>query len=847
MEKDPDSSYVYFNLGTAFTETGLLAKAKQSLERFFELEGAKVPDPALPPGAMDHTLALAHHSLGRVDRDLGVFEEAAEHLRKAIKMSPRPDAPLLNDLGTTYMLLKNNEKALKALKRAIAIDPKYDDAYVNIANVYSDMKDHEESAVWFRRSFTVSTKKHAGRFASYLHELQCLGDWSEYYENFSKLRAMIAADAKAQASDDRRRELAQELPKRNTGYAVGPLTALMLPFTAAEVQEIASMYVVKFRKDRPDLQAMTSWPKSGDGSGVKPARLRVAYYSANFGHHVAASTIQGVFGQHDRSKFEIWAISAGKNDGSPTYKRIQREAEHHVSLENVPYLEQAQRISELGLHILIDMDGYTQGTKRELFSIKPAPLQVLLMGYVGTTGDSVFDYTVADAVTLPPEQGRWLTEGAALQPGTYFVSDYRTSFADQLPRIEHESRAKRGLPEEGTLFCNFNRHRKFDPLIFHAWMLILERAPGSHLWLLEFDDAKDRMLALAREHGIDAERFIFAGRYPAEEHLAVKSMCDLFLDSPVYNAHTTGTDALWAGVPVLSLPLDRMSSRVSASLILNYSPGGATKECDMEALVASSVESYIATAVRVHEDKEWAQSLRKCVEAGRYADRSIFDLAAWVSGFERSLEAMWEAKQAQRGRVHLVPSSQGSAAPPRRPVVVTQAEATTSKKSATSGGAATTAASSSSSSSSPSSKKPKRKKTVSVEVQVSEDADEDEVERVVREVVAERFGTHSTPKAAPSKPAPAKPAKAGLDALDEAWEEAQEIAEAVKKDTSKDKKKPAEVKKPTPAPPPAPKATPPPPPPPPPPPKPTPTKKKPSSPSQEEFALDDGDPNSTFF
>lgn len=368
--------------------------------------------------------------------------------------------------------------------------------------------------------------------------------------------------------------------------------------------------------------------------GSSVTRLRVGYISANFAHHVAASHNQCIFGGHDRSIIEVFAISMGDDDGSPTRKRIMRDSEHFLDIADLPYLAQAQRIKALGLHILIDLDGYTQGTKREIFVQKPAPIQMLLMGYVGTTGDPSFEYTVGDPYVLPAHGAQHLVEKAVIMPNSYFVNDYVTTFSDHLEKIPSMKRSDFKLPEDATIFCNFNRHRKFDPMIFKVWMMILERTPGSVMWFLEFDDAKTRMVDRARELGISEDRFIFAPRYPPENHLAVKSLCDLFMDSPVYNAHTTGTDAMWGGVPVLTLPLDRMASRVSASLVAGL--GCAPKD-----LIAESVEDYIRVAVRVHEDKEYRRKLRECVEDAR-ENSTLFNTQRWIYNWERGLQAAWE-------------------------------------------------------------------------------------------------------------------------------------------------------------------------------------------------------------
>jgi protein O-GlcNAc transferase len=243
-----------------------------------------------------------------------------------------------------------------------------------------------------------------------------------------------------------------------------------------------------------------------------------------------------------------------------------------------------------------------------------------------------------------------MTDKALYMPHSYFVSDYKKSFSDQLALIPGVTRARAGLPSEDEypmVYCNFNRHRKFDPVIFRAWLVILKRVPQSVLWLLDFDMGKDRMRAIAQDAGIDPDRIVFVARYHQHEHLALKSICNLFLDNPVYNAHTTGTDTLWAGVPILTLPLDRMVSRVAASLITAI---GCADNVGGSGLVAESLTGYVETAVRIGSDPALAARLRKCVVENRES-APLFDLPRWVADFEKLLQAAWEVDAAMgRGR-----------------------------------------------------------------------------------------------------------------------------------------------------------------------------------------------------
>ena len=633
------SSNVYFNLGSAYRGMNQNVKAVGAFRKYIELvegEGREM-DP--------YSASIVHQHYGSALRQVGDLPQAIRELELAVQYAPR-EGLMWNELGCCYMLAEKHEKAIEPLKRAAELLPGNPDPLTNLANTYMDMRRYREAVVQFERAIKVDQNWNAGKMANILYAKQCLADWDDMERRFGELRArtheMVDGGFVAHPP---------EAGHQLEGRVVGPMTALMLPFNISEQLDIATYYAASIRNERADLLANFRpdyRPPLAARSGRVP-RLRVGYISANFGYHVASLTIQGVFGAHNRDRVEVVAIALNPTDPSKLRKRIERESDRFVDLSGLSSVAMIERLYELDLHVLIDMDGYTTGTRRELLMAEAAPVQLLLMGYCSTLGDESVQFLAADRYTIPAHLAPFYSEKILYLPNSYFVNDYANNDAQVLVDTRdgppaHLSRADYGLPEDGIVYCNFNRHRKFDPITFGVWMRILRAVPNSVLWLLEYDDGMDKMRRYAREHGVNPNRLVFHERFPFEEHLQIKSLADLFLDSPVYNAHTTATDSLWSGVPILALLLDRMASRVAAS---------TAAAADTPDLIAESYEEYFDLAVQYAADEDFRESAKFRVRQSR-VEGPLFDLGQWTSDFEDLLLAAYESEAASGKPMHII-------------------------------------------------------------------------------------------------------------------------------------------------------------------------------------------------
>jgi predicted O-linked N-acetylglucosamine transferase (SPINDLY family) len=367
--------------------------------------------------------------------------------------------------------------------------------------------------------------------------------------------------------------------------------------------------------------------------GARP-KITLGYLSADFFAHATAFLVAELLEKHDRERFQVFGYSFGPDDGSPMRRRLQIAFDRFVDLKDASFTASAERIAADEVDILVDLKGYTRDARPQILALRPAPVQVNYLAYPGTMGVPFMDYLLADEFVIPPDQQPFFTEKVVYLPGCYQVNDSRREIAPHTP-----SRADCGLPQEGFVFCGFNNSYKITPEMFSVWMELLKAVPGSVLWLLEsnrFAPANLRREAEARQ--VAAERLVFAPRMPLPEHLARHRLADLFLDTFPVNAHTTASDALWAGCPVLTVAGQTFVSRVAGSLL---------RTVGLPELVANSFDEYHAMALRLARDGELLAGLRARLEANRMTSR-LFDAGRFARNIEEAYRMMWEIRASGR-------------------------------------------------------------------------------------------------------------------------------------------------------------------------------------------------------
>ena len=354
-------------------------------------------------------------------------------------------------------------------------------------------------------------------------------------------------------------------------------------------------------------------------------RLTVGYLSADFHSHATAYLAAELFELHDRARFEIVAYSVGPNDGSPIRRRLEAGFDRFHHLAGQPPAVIAEQITADGIDILVDLKGWTRDARPDVLALRPAPIQVAYLGYPGTMGVDFIDYVIADPVVLPMESQPFYAERIVHLPDCYQVNDRNR------PRPPAPARAALGLPEDGPVLACFNAAYKITPQVFAVWMRLLEAKPDAVLWLLADEPAVEAALRRATAgHGIDPDRLIFAPHQPLEAHLARYAAADLFLDTLPYNAHTTGSDALWMGCPLVTCRGDSFAARVGASLL---------RSVGMSQLIAENLEQYHDIALALVRG-DGLKCLRSQLEASRDSAK-LFDTPRFTQGLEAAFETMW--------------------------------------------------------------------------------------------------------------------------------------------------------------------------------------------------------------
>jgi predicted O-linked N-acetylglucosamine transferase (SPINDLY family) len=352
-------------------------------------------------------------------------------------------------------------------------------------------------------------------------------------------------------------------------------------------------------------------------------RIRVGYFSADFHLHATTLLAARMFELHDKERFEIYAFSFGPDRKDPMYERLYKAFDHWIDIRAMDDLSVVKKARELEIDIAVDLKGYTLDHRIGIFAMRPAPIQISYLGFPGTTGCSFMDYLIADHTLIPEHLRQYYTEKVIYLPHSYQIND------DTRPRPKRlRSRAKYGLPAKGFVFCCFNNNYKITPEVFSVWMRVFKAVPDSVLWLLKDNDlAEENLRREAAARGVDPGRLVFAPRISATEHLARQTLADLFLDTFPCNAHTTASDALWVGLPVLTCSGDSFASRVAASLL---------NAQGLEDLVCASLEEYEAKAIHLSSSPIPIENVKTRCRRAAESGGSLFDSLATTQAIERA-------------------------------------------------------------------------------------------------------------------------------------------------------------------------------------------------------------------
>ena len=600
LAHQPGNFVAWQLLGVLAAQAGQLEQALQLIDHALTLK----PD-----------LAPAHNNRGMALQGLRRYAEAVASFERAITLQPGfVDA--LNNRGVALAELGWHAQAIEAYDAAIALNPAYADAWSNRGAALRQLRRNEEAARDFAQVQVLRPGfKYALGHQLYAQASSC--DWQAFDALGSQLTAAV----------------------RQGG--MGALAAepfVFLPFSDSPADQLANARA--YAADKYPAAPRPLW-SAGQGAPHTVAtheKIRVAYLSADLHDHATAYLMAGFFERHDTSRFETIAISFGPERNDAMRQRLQAAFSRFIDVRGQSDVQVAQLLRTLEVDIAVDLKGFTQDCRTGILAHRPAPVQVSYLGYPGSMGVDYIDYIIGDATVTPPEHAAFYAEHIVRLPGSYQVNDAERAIAEATP-----TRADCGLPAQGFVFCCFNNNYKISPAVFDIWMRLLRQVPGSVLWLLEDNPAAARNLRQQAEaRGVDAPRLVFAPRLPLPEHLARHRVADLFLDTLRYNAHTTASDALWAGLPVLTCAGNTFAARVAASLL--HAAG-------LPELVTHSPAAYEALALQLAREPAQLAALRARLAQQRDTC-ALFDTARFTRHMESAYTTM-----VQRQRAGLPPAS----------------------------------------------------------------------------------------------------------------------------------------------------------------------------------------------
>ena len=489
----------------------------------------------------------------------------------------------LHDLGLA-------EDALQAYDQAIAADPKYMEAYTNKAALLQGINRHHDALL----TLTAATEINPDHVRALEGQGQLLGQYKQYTLATNAFRRALQVDptydygqghlmGARQSNCDwtdfeaNRQSIFKGIEEGK--LVCGPLTIMALTDDAALIGKCAELYATDKYKPSPT----PLW----SGETYKHRKKRVAFISADFRIHPVGYLLIGLIEKFDKSKFELTGFFTGVSDKSDLWQRYRCAFDHYIDCAGMTSIEVAKLMRAMEIDVAIDLSGHTEGTRLDILAHRPAPAQVTYLGFPGTLGLPYIDYLIADPRLIPEDLARHYKEKILRLPHCYLPRDESV-----VPSPITPQRSDFGLPETGTIFCSFNHDYKINPPLFKVWMDLLKAVPGSVLWLMKLNEgAHANLRESAKQQGVDPERIIFATRVPrVEDHLARYRLVDVFIDTYPYNGHTTASDALLAGLPVVTLQGKSFASRVAASLL---------HDVGLPDLACSSYDEYYQKALHL--------------------------------------------------------------------------------------------------------------------------------------------------------------------------------------------------------------------------------------------------------
>ena len=592
IELDRDYAQAHCGRGAALIELKCPDEALESLDRAIRLK---------------RDYAEAHSSRGTVLFALKRFDEALASLDRAV--SVRPDFPEAHfNRGIVLHAQARFPEALKAYDRAIALDPDYAEAYRSQGNALNELKRFEDALRSYEQAIRMNPTL---EFLSgtLLHTKMKIFDWKDYNVRNEELHDGI----------------------QNGEKVTAPFPLLALSNSPAMQRKAAEIWSESKREARNGLEETIRRPRH--------ERLRIGYFSADFYHHATSYLIAELIEKHDRTRFEWIAFSFGPETNDDIRQRLKVTFDKFIDVRHLSDRNIVSLARSLDIDIAIDLNGATEGGRTAIFAMRAAPIQVGYLGYPGTLGADYIDYLIADHTLIPISHRQYYSEKIAYLPDSYQPNDRQRPIAEKML-----TRTQAGLPEEGFVFCSFNNGYKITPDMFDSWMRILGQVEDSVLWLLaDHEIAMRHLKEETRARNIDPDRLVFAPRMELGDHLARHRLADLFLDTLPCTAHTTASDALWMGLPLLTQIGETFAGRVAASLL---------NALNLPELVTTTRAAYEASSIELATHPAALAAIKRKLDDNRRT-APLFDTERLARHIETAFVMMDERYQAGLPPEHL--------------------------------------------------------------------------------------------------------------------------------------------------------------------------------------------------
>lgn len=574
LEADAASSEAWSNKGVALTALQRFDDALTGFDKAIALR----PDDA-----------YAWLNKGVTLHELRRFDQALAHYDKAIALKPAY-AEAWSNKGVTLQEAQRLDAAVTNYRKATDLNPGYAKGWYNLGMVCDLLKKYDEASASFAQAIRLKPDLDL-LIGQALYTRLKVCDWKNFDVQIENL-----------------------LSRLRQGKLVATSFAVLAISRDEEVNARAAQIWVKERC--PAGQQPVKWTRTREKAG----KITLGYFSSDFQNHAISYLMAGMLESHDKSRFELIAFSFGPGKNDETRKRVAAAFDRFIDIRDKSDPEVAQLARQLGVDIAVDVNGFTQYARSGIFACRAAPVQVNYLGYPGTMGADYMDYIIADPMVIPDANRSSFAEQVVYLPHCYQPNDSRRQIADK-----RFTRTELGLPEEGFVYCCFNNNHKINPATFDSWMKILGAVEGSVLWLFEDNPtAADNLRNEAVKRGISADRLVFARVMPLPEHLARHRAADLFLDTLPYNAHTTASDALWAGVPLLTLIGNTFAGRVAASLL---------KAVNLPELITTTREGYETMAIELANKPAELLRVKNKLAANRLT-APLFDTALYAKHIE---------------------------------------------------------------------------------------------------------------------------------------------------------------------------------------------------------------------